>query len=233
MRPIERQRLSDATYQHLLDELMAGRYEVGERLPAETALASRLEVSRPVVRAALQRLQQDGIVVSRQGSGTYVQRMPSSDLGRHIDTAKLSRVLQGFELRLVLEPLAARLAARHRSVEQLRLMEEADARMRGAMEREEVSTQEDLAFHHAIAAASGNTLLLETLEGLSQQLKAGIDVTLALTRSGTQQRQRQVLDEHRRILRAIRLSDPESAGIAMAFHLDQARNRLLDRQLDQ
>ncbi len=233
MLPIERQRLSDTTYQRLLEELVSGRYGVGEKLPAENALAKYLGVSRPVVRTALQRLQLDGIVVSRQGSGTYVQRTPSSDLGRHIDTGKLSRVLQGFELRLVLEPLSARLAARHRNAEQLRLIEEADARVRSGMESGAISNHDDFAFHHSIAAASGNAMLLETLEGLALQIKDAIGVTLALTRSGTLQRQQQVLDEHQRILRAIRLMDPDSAGIAMAFHLDQARNRLLDKQLDQ
>jgi DNA-binding transcriptional MocR family regulator len=75
--PIERPRLSDTIYGQLLDEIMAGRFSAGDRLPTENQLAQRFSVSRPVVREALQRLQTDGVVIARQGSGTYVQRSPS------------------------------------------------------------------------------------------------------------------------------------------------------------
>src|SRR4029078_13247554 len=75
--PIERPRLSETIYGHLLDEIMAGLFSTGDRLPTENQLAQRFSVSRPVVREALQRLQTDGVVIARQGSGTYVQRSPS------------------------------------------------------------------------------------------------------------------------------------------------------------
>ena len=65
-----------------------------------------------------------------------------------------------------------------------------------------------------------------------KRVKGGMNVTLSLTRDASDQRRLRVLDEHDRIVHAIRVGDADSAAIAMRYHLDQARNRLLDRHLD-
>lgn len=230
--PIERPRLSDTVYGQLLDEIMAGRFGAGDRLPPETQLAERFSVSRPVVREALQRLQTDGIVISRQGSGTYVQRSPSERVAQLTQQYSLHEVLQSLELRMALEELAARLAAQHRSDEQLRAIEQAARRLHELFGKGDAAKEADFQFHCAIAAASGNSLLLQTLEQLAERVQGGMNVTLSLTRAASEQRRARVLDEHDRIVHAIRVGDADSAAIAMRYHLDQARNRLLDRHLD-
>src|SRR6478736_1188595 len=123
--PIERPRLSDSIYGHLLNEIMAGHFSAGDRLPTENQLAQRFSVSRPVVREALQRLQTDGVVIARQGSGTYVQRSPSQRVAELTTHVSLHEVLQVMELRMALEELSARLAARNRTDEQVRVIEHA------------------------------------------------------------------------------------------------------------
>ena len=230
--PIERNRLSDAVYNQLLSDIMAGGFNVGDRMPPETQLAQRFKVSRPVVREALQRLQNDGIVQSRQGSGSYVQRSPSQRVGELTQTFTLHEVLQSFELRMAIEALSARLAARHRTDAQLRQIEQAAQAVRAAFEQGTPLRDADYSFHRAIAVASGNLLLLETLDQLAGRLKNGMDVTLSITREAATPRRTRVLDEHDRIVNGIRVGDSESAAIAMCYHLDQARNRLLDGQLD-
>ena len=131
---IERVRLSDTIYGRLLNEIVGAGYQIGDRLPTEHQLAEHFAVSRPVVREALRRLQTDGIVVSRQGSGTYVQRKPSQRVVELTGNAPgLGEVLQGFELRLSLEPLSARLAARNRSDAQLDAILSASAPLRDAV----------------------------------------------------------------------------------------------------
>jgi GntR family transcriptional regulator, transcriptional repressor for pyruvate dehydrogenase complex len=230
--PIERPRLSDAIYSQLLQEIMAGRFPVGERLPPETQLAERFSVSRPVVREALQRLQGDGVVISRQGSGTYVQRSPSQRVAELTGEQSLHEVLQLMELRMAMEELSARLAARNRSQEDIRLIELARKALGETFSKKGDAKEADYAFHRAIAAASGNTVLLESLDQLSQRVMGGMNVTLSLTREASKERRARVLDEHDRIVHAIRIGDPDSAAIAMRYHLDQARNRLLDRHLD-
>lgn len=243
--PVERPRLSDTVYGQLLDEITSGQWPVGNRLPPETNLARRFSVSRPVVREALHRLQSDGIVVSRQGSGSFVQRSPLQRVSELTRDYSLHDVLQGFEVRMAIESLAARLAARHRSPEQLRAIEASAEAMTRSMRAKSGATggaagkdsrkllrEADYTFHRAVAIASGNAVLLDTLERLAERVQGGMDITLALTRESSAQRRDRVIDEHQRIVNAIRVGDAESAGIAMQYHLDQARNRLLDRQLD-
>ena len=95
MPPQRRGRLADHVYGRLLEDIVSGRYEVGDRLPAETELAETFEVSRPVVREALNRLQADGLFDAarkRPRVDASVDRSPSSageDRGcwhqRHLD----------------------------------------------------------------------------------------------------------------------------------------------------
>ncbi len=232
---LERTRLSDTVYAALLDGIVGGNYAVGDRLPPENRLAQHFSVSRPVVREALRRLQSDGIIVSRQGSGTYVQRSPARQVTALATSRKLRDVLQGFEVRLSLEELAARLAARHRKERDLLEMERASEALRLAFASpvsREAEMEADFAFHRAIVVASGNQLLLDLLDSVAERLKAGMHMTLSLTSEASEQRRARVLDEHDRVLKAIRVGDPDSAAIAMRYHVDQARNRLLDRQMD-
>ncbi len=230
--PIERPRLSDTIYGQLLDEIMAGRFSAGDRLPTENQLAQRFSVSRPVVREALQRLQTDGVVIARQGSGTYVQRSPSQRVAELTTKLSLHEVLQVMELRMSLEELAARLAARNRTDEQLRVIMQARQQLSEVFGQGVRAKEADYGFHRAIAVASGNGLLVQALDQLSDRVQGGMNVTLSLTREASEQRRERVLDEHDRIVNAIRIGDADSASIAMRYHLDQARNRLLDRDLD-
>lgn len=230
--PIERPRLSDTVYGNLLGEIMAGQFAAGDRLPTENQLAQRFAVSRPVVREALQRLQTDGVVMARQGSGSYVQRSPSQRVAELTSQLSLHDVLQGLELRMALEELSARLAARNRSEEQIRAIERTRTALHEVFGKGPEAKEADYAFHRAIAVASGNALLVEALDQLSDRVMGGMNVTLSLTREASEQRRARVLDEHDRIVHAIRVGDADSAAIAMRYHLDQARNRLLDRHLD-
>ncbi|MBI2769432.1 MAG: FadR family transcriptional regulator [Burkholderiales bacterium] len=230
--PIERPRLSDTVYGQLLDEIMAGHFSAGDRMPTENQLAQRFSVSRPVVREALQRLQSDGVVISRQGSGTYVQRSPSQRVAELTGTLSLHEVLQGLELRMAMEELSARLAARNRTDDQLRVIENARKALGDVFGQGQAAKEADYAFHRAIAVASGNSMLVEALDQLSDRVMGGMNVTLTLTRDASEKRKARVLDEHDRIVHAIRVGDADSAAIAMRYHLDQARNRLLDRHLD-
>jgi DNA-binding FadR family transcriptional regulator len=230
--PIERPRLADTVYAQLLDEIMAGRMSTGDRLPTENQLAQRFAVSRPVVREALQRLQADGVVIARQGSGTYVQRSPSQRVAELTSEVGLHEVLQVLELRMAIEELAARLAARNRTDEDLRAIEAARQALGQTLRHGAGAKEADYAFHRAIAVASRNGVLVETLDQLAERVKGGMSITLSLTREASEQRRTRVLDEHDRIVHAVRIGDGDSAAIAMRYHLDQVRNRLLDRHLD-
>ncbi len=113
--PQRRERLADQVYGRLIAAMADGQYGEDDRLPAEQALAASFGVSRPVIREALTRLQADGFVQARQGSGTYVLKRPPQRLTRFAAAGGLAAFLRAFEVRIALEPQAARLAAERRS----------------------------------------------------------------------------------------------------------------------
>jgi len=227
-----RGRLGDQVYGKLLEQIVSGRYAVGDRLPGENDLAERFEVSRPVVREALNRLQADGLVTSRQGSGTFVARVPPRQIVKLAPGASIAAILRVFEVRIALEGQAARLAAERRSESELAAIGDALEAMKSAMGSGQSAKEADFAFHRCVAVASGNMTLVEILDGLAETVGAGMTVALSITRQGTQQRSARVIDEHVRIYEAIAAAEPDSADLAMRYHIDQARKRLTDRKRD-
>jgi DNA-binding GntR family transcriptional regulator len=101
--PWRRDRLADQVYGRLLEDIVSGSYEVGDRLPAEKDLASSFAVSRPVVREALTRLAADGLVSARQGAGTFITRLPPRQIVKLAPRASIAGILRVFEVRIALE----------------------------------------------------------------------------------------------------------------------------------
>ena len=227
-----RGRLGDQVYGRLLEEIVSGRYAVGDRLPGENDLAESFEVSRPVVREALNRLQADGLVPSRQGAGTFVARVPPRQIVKLAPGESIAGILRAFEVRLALEGQAARLAAERRSERELAAIHDALEAMTRALEDGKPAKEADFAFHRCVAVASGNMTQDENQEEQTETVGNGMTVALSITRQGTQQRTARVIDEHVRIYEAIAASEPDSAELAMRYHIDQARKRLTDRKRD-
>lgn len=228
--PERRQRLGDQVYGDLLREITDGAFREVDRLPTEKELSRRFHVSRPVLREALTRLQTDGIVVSRQGSGTFIQRRPPPGLVAFASFSDVAALLRCFEARIAIESNAARYAATRRSEAHLARMTEAIDRLRSEHAAGGISPEADLAFHLAVAEGSQNEFFLAVISSLGEPLTRFMTVTLSMTREARGERAKRVLEEHERILEAIAAGDADGAGIAMAYHLDQARKRLTDRR---
>lgn len=227
-----RQRLGDRLYGRILDYLVDGRLKTGDRLPTEKAICAMFGASRPTVREALLRLRADGLIQSRQGAGTFVVNQPVARLKSFTATADLAGYLRCLEVRMSLEGAAARLAAERRTPAHLARLERAQETWRGEIERGVASPESDLAFHEAIAEATGNEYFHTTQLGLNGATLGFMRVSLGLTSTGSQQRARQVLEEHVRILEAVRARDGELAELSMRFHISQARRRVIDRSRD-
>ena len=230
--PGRRQRLSDQLYGQILQHIVSGRLKEGDRLPPEKDICETFGVSRPVVREALMRLRADGLVQARQGAGTFVMRRPAARLTNFARTTDIAGYLRCLELRLPVEGAAAKLAAERRSSEALARIEEAHAAFEREVKSGRFSADADLAFHTAIAEATGNDFFPAVLRGLGESLRGFMSLTLNLTRTGSKQRARIVLEEHTRVLDAIRAQDGEGAALAMQLHIGQARRRLIDRNRD-
>ena len=225
--PGRRQRLGDQLYGQILDQVLSGRLPEGSRLPPEKELSARFGVSRPVVREALMRLRADGLLRARQGAGTYVLARPAERIGQFVGTADIAALMRCIEARLPLEAAAARLAAERRTVDGLARITAAHDAFAGAGG---MTPAADFAFHGSIAEATGNEFFPAFLHGLHGAVLGFMGMALGLTRTGSGARSQAVLQEHAHILDAIRAGDAEAAGLAMQFHITQARRRVMDRR---
>lgn len=178
----------------------------GQRLPAQDT-ADRLGLSRTPVREALQRLAQDGLIERTGGWGFTVCRMSRDDI-RDV-----------FELRMVLEPEAARLALERLGtggVERLGALLDA-AEAAGSRDQAGGYLARSRGFHSEIARAAGNRLLASTLLGLNDRIQI---IGSALVRRYPD-RLAEVTQENRSILEALAARDPAGLDIAVRRHIDR------------
>ncbi|MCI0753164.1 FadR/GntR family transcriptional regulator [Teichococcus vastitatis] len=212
----------------LAAEIRAGRLKPGDRLPTEQALMRQAGVSRTVVREAVAALRAEGLVLTRQGVGAFV----ADPLARgqvRIDPGEmrsLQDVLQVIELRIALETEAAGLAAERRDAEALQRVEQAAAAFDAAVEAGEIAVPQDLEFHRAIFAATGNGFFPRFLEFLGPMLIPRQTVRPHLEDPEARTAYlRRVREEHARIAAAIASGDAASARDAMRQHLSASRDR--------
>ena len=228
--PERHERFSEQVYDGLIHSIMSGKLGPGARQPPELELAAMFGVSRPVVRQALDRLRRDHLIESIRGSGTFVRAdpppMPVVPLAR--SAAALSPFLHGLELRLVIEPECAYLAALRRKPEHLQTMREMLEGFEQASQRGDVAHHFDFGFHQAIADATGNPRMAQTLESLEYDLSHAVSLWRHLARVKPAHDLQAALDEHRAIYRHILDRDQEAARRAMRGHLENARIRLLE-----
>ena len=219
-------RSSDRLYQdlarNLMAELAAGKYRIGSRLPAERELALQFDVSRPTVREAIIALEVQGLVEVRIGSGAYVLRLPGQgDVpGFNITAFELT------EARLLFEGEAAALAAAQITEPELA---EIEALVRD-IARENLDPKgtdnADRLFHLAIARATRNQAVLDTIENL-WKLRYNSPEAALLHEKARSANIKPVVDEHTAVLNALRARDPAAARAAMRTHLSAVLDSLL------
>ncbi len=221
------QKYSDQIYEEVMARIVDGTLPEGQRLPAESELATLFGVSRPVIREALARLRADGVIVSRHGSGSYVQRKPTVDFLRLAPLGGMADVLRAYEYRVALEGEVAWLAAERRTETDLRHMSAALRDMQQALLRQELGAEADLRFHRAIATATKNPLFEFSMMALSDYIAEGVALTRRLSLKVGRARLELVQAEHEAIYAAIRAHDSPAARAAMRGHIDNARQRML------
>lgn len=226
--PGTRQRLGEQLYHQLFDQIMDGRLKEGERLPSENEISTLFGVSRPIVRAALLRLRLEGLLHARQGSGTYVLRQAAGERTMPPSPEQVTTFLRCVEVRLPIEAAAARLAALRRNREQLAGIEAAHEEYRRNMEAGELLYGSDLAFHLAIADASGNPQFADVLRHIEDPMTGSRSLSLSLALPRGREKRQLVWTEHDHVVEAIRACDAEAAQVAMQFHINQIRRRLLE-----
>lgn len=205
-------------------KIVSGRYRPGTVLEGEVAASLQRQVSRSAYREAVRILAAKGLVDSRPKMGTRVSaradwQLLDPDVLSWIFATEPDEALVAalFELRRIVEPEAAALAARRRSKAQLERMQDALARMQAHTLKTEQGRAADQEFHATLLEAADNPFLVS--------LTSGIGAAVAQTTLFKQQRRplrRDPIPDHQKVLKAVAARDADAAHVAMMDLLDLA-----------
>ncbi|MBO0906062.1 FadR/GntR family transcriptional regulator [Jiella sonneratiae] len=216
---------ADRVYHLLYSRISNGEYQANQKLPPETRLAQEFDVSRPILRLALERLRSEGLVYSRQGAGSYVRAPQTRALGfARVET--IADIQRCYEFRLTLEVDAAAMAAVRRNDASLREMDEALtllSRATGSLTHREDA---DYAFHLAVTRAANNQYYEASMRALREHIHVGMKMHGQSLMSGGAKGLEEVFAEHTAIFAAIRGGDAEAARRVMRQHITNSRDRL-------
>jgi GntR family transcriptional regulator, transcriptional repressor for pyruvate dehydrogenase complex len=207
----------------LLERIGRDEYPIGSKIPTEPELAETLEASRSSVREAIRVLEILNVVKVQHGKGTYVESICPSFLvepakfGYKADANNLMSLL---ELRLIIEPESAALAAERATFDEMRALQaEVDALTRGVSEHRR--PPEDMEFHLHIARATHNQPIIDVSRWIVAFYELDPEIPDATD-----------IDDHRTICNAICNRDASDAQLFMRKHLKRIRNRLLSIHID-
>jgi GntR family transcriptional repressor for pyruvate dehydrogenase complex len=215
-------RLYEQIVQQVEESIRKGAMKPGDQLPPERELAEQFGVSRTAVREAVKALREKGHVEAYPGRGTFITDGTSHAIKQSLD--RLIRIGQpegsGYlaEVREILEPEIASLAAVRADAQDIAAMREPIAVMDEARKDADAFIEADLDFHLALAEAAANPLILSLIDSIVGLLREQ-RTRIFLVEGGPERGQY----HHKRILEAIEHHDPVGAREAMKAHLRQVR----------
>lgn len=216
-------RLYEQIVQQIEESIVKGDLKAGDQLPAERELAQRFGVSRTAVREAVKALREKGLVEAYSGRGTFITDGTTQAVRQSLDLMAKIGQPEGSthlaEVRAILEPEIAQLAAVRIQEPELATMREAVAAMDRAGQDPEMYIEADLDFHLALAEGAANPLILSLLDSIVGLLR---EQRLRIFRVPGGPERGQI--HHKRILDAVERHDAEKARDAMRSHLSQVRD---------
>jgi len=219
---VQTSRLYQQIVQQIEESIDKGDLKEGDQLPAERDLAQQFGVSRTAVREAVKTLREKGLVEAYAGRGTFITNGSTNSIRNTLDRMIRDGPLEGTvhlaEMREILEPEIAFLAAKRADQETISAMQESISVMDAARMDPEAFIEGDLDFHLALAEAAGNPLILSLIDSIVGLLREQRMRTY-YTEGGPERGQY----HHKRILEAIEHRDPQGARDAMRAHLRQVR----------
>ncbi|MGR6739665.1 FadR/GntR family transcriptional regulator [Pseudomonas chlororaphis] len=226
-------------YEQVADEIRAGiingTYLPGSRLPSERDLAQRFMVSRPAVREAIGALQNEGMVVTRLGSGTYVAERVMEQPSMQGDSRSEADFSPNsvLEVRLLIEPAIARLAARRgkRNAQAEHYL----AQMAGVKDVNDISQQalwseSDRLFHRQLAVMTEDALMVKIADEVSASMAQPLWNRLRDDGIYDANRIQLYVAEHRLIYEAIVTGDEEAAAFYVENHLKRVQRDINTRE---
>jgi GntR family transcriptional repressor for pyruvate dehydrogenase complex len=215
---VQRTHLYDQIANQLEELIITNKLQPHSRLPSERELAEWLGVGRPTIREATRVLQDRGLVELKPGSGTYVREVSNGAISQSIErffAGNQSPVLELEEIREIMEPELAALAAERATPQNIERMEQALAYIEVDPNDLDRYIQGDAEFHIALVEAAQNKMLSAIYAPMIAMMKDAIrEVTHHMVQAGKHDPQR-----HREILETIKAGQPEEARRALYEHL--------------
>ena len=224
IKPVRRKSVYEDIVLQIQGMIDRGELAMGDRLPPERRLAEMFSVSRNTVREAIRALSEQGQLESRQGSGTYVSD-PGEEPG-DFAASFAGAILRGqpalkeiFEVRKLMEPEIAGLAARNASPGDITRLEAILAEQEQTVANGETGGKHDQRLHAALADASGNSVMRALVKALHDELYESRVAGLQ-----SQARQQASLKAHRAIVLAVKQGYIIQAERAMREHLEEVES---------
>jgi len=224
--PVYKTIRSSRLYEQIVDQIeqaiLKGELKPGDQLPAERELAEQFGVSRTAVREAVKALREKGLVEAFSGRGTFVTNGTSQAMRQSLDL--ITRIggpdgsAQLAEVRAILEPEIAALAAGRIEEQLLVALREAVAVMDRSLEDPDAYIEADLDFHLALAEGAANPVILSLIDSIVGLLREQ-RLRIFSVEGGPERGQY----HHKQILEAIEQRNAEKARAAMREHLRQIR----------
>jgi GntR family transcriptional regulator, transcriptional repressor for pyruvate dehydrogenase complex len=229
IQPIKKANISEQVFEQLKQQLIAGEWKSGDKIPSENELAVAFGVSRVTVRQALQKMTVLGLIETRLGEGSFVKEIkPGVYMNTLIPMAYLGEqsLLEVLEFRQAIEVKTAELAAKRATDEDIEGLEKIFDRMKKYKDDARRFSEADLDFHLKLAEMTDNSLIIETHNIIKDILSVAMQhivEKLGNTKG---------LYYHEMLLEATKERDYKKCGDIMAHHVDETYDIISKLQYD-
>lgn len=218
--------LAEQVAEYILNYIVNSGLETGAKLPNEFELAEQTGVGRGTIREAVKILVSRNILEIRRGAGTYVSErrgIVEDPLGLTFIKDKKHLAIDLLNVRLMLEPEIARMAAEHATGEQKKALIEQCDKVESIIYQGKNHMEEDVRLHEMIAACSGNQVVEKLVPVINSSIAVFVDVTNGRLRQET-------IETHREVVDAIVAGDGDGARCAMNMHLLYNRRAIMGKE---
>lgn len=226
---VKEELLAEQIEDQIYDMIVTENYQTGDRIPSENKLSVRFNVGRSTIREAVKILVSRNVLKTVRGSGTYVKNIIPSDVDplnlRDLED-RLALAMDLVDLRMILEPGVAELAAMHATKEEAMQLEEICDRIEYKIDSNQNYIKDDIDFHTTVAKCSCNKVMEQMIYIIETAVMMFVNVT-------HKHLIRETIETHRAVADAIREHDTIGARSAMMMHMTYNRNMIRRMYLEE
>lgn len=225
---IQTKKIYEEVTDALVNRIKNGELKPGDRLDSVEQMAKSFDVSRSAVREALSGMRAMGLIVMRQGEGTFVAEFDATNFTLPMNAGLFMQkedIREIYEVRKILEVGAAKSAALYHKPEDLIPLQEAIEAMQKDKSDGEIGEEADMRFHMAIAKATHNDVLIHLMGSVSEVMLSVLKETRQIL-VYTEKKTVSLIEEHQAIYEAIKERAPEKAYAHMLAHLTNVEKSL-------